>query len=375
MNKRKISYLAISDLHLGHTHTTTEFIVHNLRRYFVKHHNVLKNLDIIFVVGDIFDKLLATHSKEYKATNDWILELAFYCKNNNIKLRTLEGTASHDWGQVEVISDAINKLDHDIDYKYIKTLDIELIDDLGISVLYVPDDYNDDAKDTVKEVDQLLRLRNIPQVDIAMVHGQFHFQLPMVRLDVSHTEEDYLKRVKYYTSVGHIHTSKIFKRILGQGSFDRLAHNEEEKKGAMVINIYASGDMDYKFLVNENAKVYKKYTLPKASIESVLEFIEKKLNKHTHQDYVRFITQEKTGLHRLDKVIKSRFPFFKIDLKPAQASEKQKLLSTLEQTPVIDTFSITPENIRDLMEKELLSMDLTKEQLSIFQDELTALQD
>ena len=46
--------------------------------------------------------------------------------------------------------------------------------------------------------------------------------------------------------------SSVFERILAQGSFDRLAHNEEEDKGGIVVTIdKVNGNHSYRFIKNE----------------------------------------------------------------------------------------------------------------------------
>ena len=42
MNSKSLSYLVLSDIHLGHRRNKTEFIIHNLREYF-KDYNVELN--------------------------------------------------------------------------------------------------------------------------------------------------------------------------------------------------------------------------------------------------------------------------------------------------------------------------------------------
>ena len=87
MNSKSLSYLVLSDIHLGHRHNKTEFIIHNLREFFKDYHTQIKKCRIIFIAGDIFDTLLTTHGDDYLNATEWLTELILYCKHNKIKLR------------------------------------------------------------------------------------------------------------------------------------------------------------------------------------------------------------------------------------------------------------------------------------------------
>jgi DNA repair exonuclease SbcCD nuclease subunit len=189
MRKKHISYLVLSDIHLGHKNNKTEDIVNNLNHYFAKHNQLIKRCDVIFLAGDVFDKLLISSSVEYVVAIQWLSVLAMYCKKNNIKLRILEGTPSHDWKQLKALSTTLEVLNTGIDFKYISTLEIEHIEDLGINVLYIPDEYKHEASETFTDVKELMKSKNLKQVDIAIMHGQFNYQLP-IKLESSHSEVD-----------------------------------------------------------------------------------------------------------------------------------------------------------------------------------------
>jgi len=351
MNKSKIRYLVLSDIHLGHTRTKTIYIIDNLHGFFRKNHNLLSKLNIIFIAGDLYDRLLASNSKEFILANEWLSTLAMYCSKYSIKLRILEGTPSHDWKQVSVFDKSIKTLGLDVDYQYINSLHIELNTDLGISILYVPDEWNHSADITYKEVQRLLAKYELESVDIAIMHGQFHHQLPMITLDSSHTENDYLSIVKYYINIGHIHISSVYQRILAQGSFDRLAHNEEGDKGCMVMTIYCTGDMEFMFLKNHNAQPYKKYDLSEYNTKDVVKYLNKELPKLDLGTRVKVIVNN-SEISRLLMPIQDRFKdlVFTIDKK------KNKTKQVIKNNRVVITpFEITKDNIVNLLSKELVS--------------------
>ena len=366
MNRSKISYLVISDIHLGHGRIKTEYIVNNLLTLFKEKHNVIKKLDIIFLAGDVYDKLLASSSKEFAIANEWLSMLALYCQKHNIKLRMLEGTPSHDWKQVSLFSTTLKALNIDVEYKYIDHLTIEYMEDLGIYILYIPDEWNSDSKDTIAEVRELMGKMGLAKVDIAIMHGQFKYQLPMIELPSTHVESDYLDIVKYYINIGHIHTSSVYGRIVAQGSFDRLAHNEEEDKGCMVMSIYHTGDMNFTFLKNKGAYPHKKYDLSSYDISEIAAYLHKELSKLKLGTRVKIIIPS-NEVNALLGPIKDKHKdlIFTIDKqkpKPAQVIKNNRV--------EFAAFEITKDNIMDLMLESLSDTAIDKEGLGILKDEL-----
>jgi DNA repair exonuclease SbcCD nuclease subunit len=334
---------------------------------FSKNHNTFKKLDIIFLAGDVFDKMLSSSSKEFIMAIEWLSIVAMYCVKHNIKLRILEGTPSHDWHQSSAFSASLDNLGISIDYKYVDTLSVESMDDLGISILYVPDEWNHNADDTLTEVKSLYNKLDIKQTDIAIMHGQFKFQLPMIDLPSSHVEDEYLSLVKYYINIGHIHTSSVYGRILAQGSVDRLAHNEEEAKGCMVMNIYHTGDMDFVFIKNPNAYPFRKFDLSKLDTKEIVAFLNKQLPKLALGTRVKIVVSG-SDVNKLLLPVRDKFKdlIFKIEKKKV-VSDKVIVKNRVEFVP----FAITQDNITDLLIEDISKQCLTKSEVNIINEELS----
>ena len=365
-------YLVMSDIHLGHHINKATYIINNLTKFFKDYSKDMKYLNTIFIAGDIFDRLLVNSSNDYIIANEWLTELVMFCKLNKIRLRILEGTPSHDWKQAKVISSIIKKLNIDIDYMYIDTLHIEYLEKENIYVLYIPDECNPKAEDTLKEVKEKMKEYNINQVDIAIMHGQFNFQLPMVKLDSSHNEEEYLNLVKHYISIGHIHTPKIHSRILGQGSFDRLAHNEEEDKGAMLVTVYEDKEQDtYKFLINKNSMIFKTITFKNEDLDKMVRQSKKVLNKLPINSNVRLVSDNEDCLIQAVKALSKEYTGLRIKY------GKVKKVNTTEQLIkkeiVSNSIVITKDNIVELLNKEIENYNLSTEEMLVLQTELKEL--
>lgn len=361
----KFKYLVLSDIHLGHSINKTEYIINNLKVFFLDYAKYLKDINAIFLAGDVFDKLLVSSSDEFLLINKWLTELLLYCKKNNLMLRVLEGTHSHDWNQAKVITNIIEKLNLNINYKYIDDIVIEKNTKYNINILYVPDDYNPDAKITFNVVKERLQENLLKQVDIAIMHGQFHYQLPGITLLSSHTEDDYLNIVKYYINIGHIHTCSFNSRILAQGSFDRLAHNEEENKGGIIVSIDTQKENSFKFLVNKHAMIFKTIDVNNLTLEELLKILDKEVTKIPFNSSIRLLgNNEHINLDQLRK------RYSNITIKLERKKDKENKIKLIEDEIKTEGFSITKENIKTLLFNELQKHNLTTKEINIAEEEL-----
>jgi hypothetical protein len=356
--KSIIKLLSMSDLHLGHPVNKTNLIIANLDKFFIKHIDILRELDIICLVGDVFDRLHISSSDDYILSINWLIKLVNFCKENKIKLRILEGTPSHDWKQARVLTTFIEKLNIDVDYKYIESLYIEEIQDLNLTILYIPDEYKHDATDTYNDVKKLLLDKKISQVDIAYIHGQFDYQAVNNHKSITqHNSNNYLSIVKHWISVGHIHTSSINSRIIAQGSFDRLRHNEEEDKGCYYLTISDTGNT-FQFLKNDNAMIFKTINLEGKSLEDVLLELDNVVPKLPINSNVRVIVSN------IDFVtsninLSTRYP--NVNIKIERKVVKEEIV---EEEILYETFNITKDNIVELVMDELNSKSYTADEIS-----------
>lgn len=290
MIKKPLQYLVISDVHLYHPKTTTYEIIDHLDNFFqyYKPGTDFTNIDILFIAGDLFDGLTDFSNRDSHLVNLWLSRLLTFCSTFNIKLRVLEGTPSHDWHQSKIIDIIIKVMSINIDYKYIDVLCIEHIEDLGLSILYLPDEWTTSAAITQDQVQKLLNEEGISQVDIAIMHGMFTYQLVNVpNQKHCHSESYYLSIVKYVISIGHIHTHSVYERIIAQGSFDRLRHGEEEPKGAVLISLYPDGSYKYLFIQNKLAKIYKTIVFRSNDLQESSDRLVKILKKLPDESHIR----------------------------------------------------------------------------------------
>jgi len=277
------TYIVTSDIHLGHLKTTTTHIISSFKKYILNDLN--KNINILFISGDLFDRLLDLNSKEVYEIIEFFNYLLNYCYKYNIFLRILEGTPSHDWQQSTILL-KINEIRKEkVNLKYFKTLDIEYIEEYNKYILYIPDEWTNDHIDLEKQIQEKLNILNIEKVDIAILHGQFKYQTLNKKYNGFYFKEEYfLNLVRSYIHIGHYHTFSTFDRIIANGSLERLAHGEEEPKGYIKVE-----DNKYVFIENKNAYIYKTINI---TDKFTLEKLDKIIFEFPKKSYIRLVVSK-----------------------------------------------------------------------------------
>ena len=368
---KKIKYLVLSDIHFGSNKNKTENIINNLNSFFLKYNAVLSGLDMIIIAGDIFDRLLSSSSTDNILATEWLTNLVYYCKKNNIILRLLEGTPSHDSRQANVLNVIIKKLKIDVDFKYIDNIYIETLPGFNLDILYIPDEIHHESERVLKDVKTLMDDKGIDKVDIAVMHGAFKYQIPVIELPSMHDEFEYLKLVRYYISIGHIHSMSIYKRILAQGSFDRLAHNEEEDKGAMLITLDPTGDNTYKFLVNDNACIFKSIVVNTEDVNELIDILMIELKKYPINSHIRLVIDKFNPIYKSLLEVYKRFKDYNFSNKHMKDSNEKKVTDNVLKYDPIVNISITSSNIKELINKELTLLNDNDELNVLANEELS----
>lgn len=353
--KRKVRYLTISDVHLGHSKNPTKEIVQNLHAYFDQYSDksiFARTLDIIFIAGDLFDQLINASADPLYEALEFITRLIDFCERNKIKLRILEGTPSHDRRQCRLFESVcqFRASKSTVDVKWIKTLMVENIEDLELSVLYIPDEFTDSTETTQKLVEELFKEQGISTVDIGIMHGVFKYQMCNIpgKHD-THDEEFYLSIVEHFINIGHHHVFTTYLRIIAQGSFDRLVHGEPEPKGAAMMTIRDNGEDYYEFIENKHAKIFKTIELFDSSLEESLRQIDLALKKVPNDSFIRIKAVKLHPVFAYLPELKKKYftlHFSKLSVEEEQEQQKGIQASVDRSYQVIE---IRPENVVDLI--------------------------
>lgn len=352
-SSKELKIASVSDIHTGHPRTPTIHILNNLRTAFPANSET-QSLDIIFIAGDFFDRLLRFPELAIPDIELWIHEFLFMAKKFNIIVRVLEGTPSHDWKQSTVF-ERINKNSKiGCNLKYIDKLWIEYIPELDINVLYIPDEWSDSTESTLSQVRELMTSKGLSSVDYAIMHGQFPHQLPQVAKAPKHNSDAYLQLVDKLIFIGHDHHFSVHERIISHGSFDRLSHGEEEPKGHVRATVRSRDDYELMFVENKNAKIYKTVDCKDWSVEEALIQLKKTVEVLPLESNVRVKCYKGSALAENIAVLERTWPNINWS-KKVEDSDGDVIENSVDVLTEDDfiPIQITKDNIQDLVMSKL----------------------
>lgn len=356
-----INIACVSDIHLGHKRNTTAEIISNLMLAF-RDDASFAFLDILFLAGDVFDGLLSLPNEDVPEIDIWIGQLLNLCKKHNVKLRVLEGTPSHDWCQSQrfITINEIAAINADV--KYVKELSIEYIDDLGLNVLYIPDEWESTTEKTFEQVQAALAAKGLTQVDLAIMHGQFEYQLPEHVKAQKHNSNDYLSIVSRLIFIGHVHVHTRHQRIVAQGSFDRLSHGEEGPKGHVRARLKDNGECDVVFVENTGAKQFITVSCLGLELEATIKKVSKVAATLKPGTYIRVEADHTNHIFQNMEVLVTSFPLLVWSKKPIEPETQETAIEDIGSIYV--PITLTKDNLSGLLMERLLAKELAPAILS-----------
>lgn len=367
MNFRQTTELkvaVISDIHLGCRRNPAKEIIKNLYEVFPDN-NETAALDIIVLAGDVFDTLLSLNEPEIWDIKIWVNWLLRKCKKYNILLRVLRGTPSHDWEQSFMFESMNDTGNIGCDLKYVKELSIEYIEEYGISVLYVPDEWNPSTEKTLDQVKELLAAKGLDQVDFAFMHGQFEYQLPPFVKAQKHSSSEYLRLVKYLIFIGHVHVYSDYERIYAQGSFDRISHGEEKPKGHLRAYVRDVDDYRVEFVENKGAKKFVTVNCRAMTLEETLKEISEQVRDLPKGSHVRISADFRNPIFTNMEVLTRHFSFITWSKDEREQKTIEEEEENLEESPPPMAMTITRDNVAGLLSSRLISRDVRSEILEV----------
>ncbi len=348
---KNLEILVFGDVHLGHPNTKTPEIVASLYRI-LPDTEENRNLDFIFIEGDLFDSLLYMNFEYSTDIKLWAIWLVRFCAVNKIALRVLAGTPSHDMGQPEkLFGPIVESYEGEIDYKYFGTLHLERHEKTGTTILYLPDEFITPIEEAFPMAQRLIKDHGLEQVDFICMHGGFEYQYPANCGIPAHNSELWQTLVRYWIMIGHVHTSSQHGKIVASGSLERLKHGEESPKGFTRITV-GDGVNLAKFVENKKAKIYKTIECDGLAVDDLLESVKLLVKKHPSGSFFRFAGAKDSGAKTLQSYCASKYPNFTW----SSLEREDTGVKTVEVGEVEITFQpidLTKENLPELIKREL----------------------
>lgn len=376
---KRVSYLTLSDIHFFNDANETSYIADSMFHYFDGYSSKSRfiDLDIIFLAGDIFDKSIDSKNFNMIYVMNTLRSIMGFCARFNIKLRILEGTPSHDNKQSRWFDAMAAGYGESLDYRYIPALEIEIMKDLGISILYIPDEWLHSAAKAQVAAQEALLEAGLEKATIGIFHGMFDFQVPDLGEHIlKHDSRWYHEHIEAFINIGHDHVFKANNRILVQGSFDRIAHGEEGKKGGIVCHLDPALGNSFEFVENTRARIFKTINVKTKSLDKGIEQVKEVLKNLPDNAHVRISTTPDNPIMSVVDEFKRSYPdmiFKKHKDKKQLLEEGNKLKETISLTSNYVAISLTPDNIVDMVVDNIDFSDVSTEDKELLISELKGL--
>ena len=319
--------LSISDLHLGHHRVPSEIILNRFYEYVMPH---LPTVDLLLISGDVFDRSLQLTDRDTRLIISWILDIFKLADAHNIYIRLIRGTYSHDRDQSTIFQTLHEKHGYTSSFKYVNHLDIEYIEAFDLKLLYLPDDLPyASADDCLKAVQHCLNQVQWTTVDYVMCHGYFEHVLPPnipTKPKVTYAIQQF-SFVQRYVLCGHIHEQSAEEHVLYNGSFERLAHNEESPKGCYLIDDDGT-KASIHFIENKDASTFhtidvSTYDTADEAISAYLEALKPCLYRE-HSTHIRAIHANVEVRNALRSITRKKYPHIDFSVKTPKLKKSQE---------------------------------------------------
>ena len=342
-----------ADWHLGHGRTHTADTAKSIRKYLFPQ---IPGSDIVYLAGDVTDGTITMDSKNSRELIRLYIDFLYLLAEHKVKLRALRGTVSHDRTQLSILESLVRKINIPVDVKVINQPLVETITDLGISVLYLPDDLPyKNKRELFKHVKSMLVAVD-GKVDHVVMHGMFDYTCYGFQLPDTYTLSQFDGIVKDWIFCGHIHTPKVTKKSIYSGSFDRLAHDEEHKKGFYVID-----DGKPVFIENKDSIKYITKKYQHEDVDALYKYHDRVMEVFDGEEYgyLRVVLPDVQLRQALRSYHTKKYPHIQIKFKSEKKETSTKNLSHKKQVELeVPTYANLPRLVYTHVKKSGIKLKL-----------------
>lgn len=348
-------FIEISDIHDGNNRTDPVYGLLSKQKYVFPY---VEKSNIVFVNGDFFDRSLGFIEGSVKYIMSGIYQFLDACAANDVTVRIVQGTFTHDRTQLHIFETYQENRKFTNDFRVIRSVTLEYIEKYDMRVLYIPDDMPFPNSDAIMEVvHEQMKDLGWDYVDYAFVHGCFQHNLPTNATVPIVFDAKQFEFVKFHVFFGHIHTASTHKNVIGNGSFERLAHGEEEPKGYVFVE--NNGEKDtVTFIENKLATVFRTfdYSDDPEGIQVTDRFVrDVEALPDDRRVYVRIIHPRKDVRLALGKFSLSRFKHVSYSHKesPKEAGDDDDYVVPEDLPELQDLVPPTEDLLPDLILEQL----------------------
>lgn len=275
--------VSIADIHFGSL--DPKYTYEQLREQFI---NTISNIDfdILFICGDYFDAKYLSNNLIISYSLLFMDELVNLCSMKNATLLIIEGTQSHDNGQLSLFYHYLQN--PNIDIRIVEKIQFELIK--GLRVLCIPEKYG------LPESEYEQFLYNSGIYDLCVLHGTIKgsvINANVATLNSTHAPVFSLQHFRNCLGpilCGHVHVSGCFEKyIYYNGCPLRYEFGQEQTKGFLVTLYNRVSRQHYTELVPINSYLYNTININDLINKDPKEIIEyiKTVKEKNNIDFIR----------------------------------------------------------------------------------------
>lgn len=357
-----ISILFCSDLHLGTYAVDQDEMTRAIRETIFP---LIPDLDILFINGDFFDREVIFESCAFDSIYDVILNLFALCEIHQTKLRVLQGTWTHDRGQLSKFKTFYRNHHCTFDFRIIDNIELETISfqKRDLRFFYVPDDLPFSSSDDIaKVVCDKMQERGWEYVDYGCMHGFFDFTFPK-NISQAHRivyKKEQFPFVRKIINVGHVHQYRSDDFVYSNGSFDRSCHGDQDPKGCITVVDYPEHYTAH-FVENKLAAVFDTVVIPTdADTETIVKIIKEYLSRTPtdRQIRIRFIVDRSEQYEAIKSWMKENHPDVKTVRMKSDDKEAESVMIPNSSfiVPLVQKAAPTRKTIANFI-KDVLAAD------------------
>lgn len=373
-----LKIVSLGDLHFGHARVSSETLYNELKDIVYPE---LKDTHLVTLGGDIYDQLTTVGSQAHYYASKFVKDLFAISHRTGMQVRILHGTFTHDRDQLTVFKSLAYPKSR---YAIVNNISCEELSDFmsgefgyngSIRIGYLPDNLSyKESSDAVDHLRKVMNVAGYSDLDILVGHGTFEHVIPPHsghKPACLYREDQFTDIVHGIIIMSHIHTSSRKSNIYYCGSFERMAHGEEENKGFYVFT-KEEGSSDYhaRFVVNHHATPFVTIIPSGHDLPTKIEHYKSAITKSfpVSAGFVRVLDNDANLRSILHKYTSENYPNIAYSSKsldkntPASIQVEDISLDVFEDVkPDIHNL---PDLVYQFLEEKNMTNGLTKEEIS-----------
>lgn len=341
--------LTISDIHLYNPRISNQKMIDALDD--VLKQPCFKVANTIIFAGDYTDRRVTLDHPDNGTIIRGFARWCFACEEQDKEIWILEGTRSHDWGQMRTFFEMARIFTPNLKIRYFDKITVFKDERFDLDFLFVPDDIHHDHDVIFSMVEEQMQKANVQMVDFAIMHGMFESQVPEGLNLPCHKYENFDRIVRHAILIGHVHINSENGKMLAQGSFGRISHGEEQPKGYYHTWLDKEGVFHKQFIENKLAELFITVDCLGLTADQTFESVNTAILEYGSDVNIRIMSEaENPVFQNMDEMIRA-FPMARFStpkkIKPKESKPKIKLGDKLDK--IFNVPLINRDNIGKLV--------------------------